>query len=92
MGITATTTIDANRLGFADTEQIAYTLAVNAAFVTHDEGILSQVSALGLSGRDYPCIVFTKSGKYSIGTVIRKLQIFAQTRPTDSLKNRVIFL
>ncbi|HKZ49399.1 MAG TPA: DUF5615 family PIN-like protein [Candidatus Nanoarchaeia archaeon] len=88
-GINATSARDEGKLGLADEEQLKFAVQKKAVILTHDPDFLRLVVKKVLQ---HWGIFFAEKRKLSIGTIVRKIELFASTARADDLKNRIEFL
>jgi hypothetical protein len=88
LGIDVTTSTDANLLGAADGDQIAYSLAPGRDVFTQDDDLL----ALAAAGAAHAGLVYCRQNSRSIGHIIRGLQLIWEVYEPDKMHNRVEFL
>jgi predicted nuclease of predicted toxin-antitoxin system len=88
LGIDVTTSTDANLLGAADADQIAYAVAQGRVIFTEDDDFLVLASA----GTPHSGLAYCRQNTRSIGQIIRALQLIWELYEPDEMRNRVEFL
>jgi predicted nuclease of predicted toxin-antitoxin system len=88
LGIDVTTTPDANLLGAADADQIAYALAQGRVIFTEDDDFL----VLAAAGTLHADVAYCHQNTRSIGHIIRALELIWQLYEPAEMKNRVEFI
>jgi predicted nuclease of predicted toxin-antitoxin system len=88
LGIDVTTTTDANLIGAADAEHIAYAVAQGRVIFTEDDDFLVLVS----TGMQHNGLAYCRQSTRSIGQVIRALELLWEVYEPDEMRNHVEFL
>jgi predicted nuclease of predicted toxin-antitoxin system len=88
LGIDVTTTTDANLLGAADGDQIAYGLALGRVIFTQDHDLLALASA----GVEQAGLAYCHQNARTIGQIVSALQLIWEVYDPDEMRNRIEFL
>src|SRR5262245_58844978 len=87
-GIDILSAQDAGRCGLDDPDQLQFATAESRTLVTHDTDYL----ILAASGTQHAGIAYCHATKYSIGELIRMLELLHSVYDGDDMKNRVEYL
>ncbi|MHB9082109.1 MAG: DUF5615 family PIN-like protein [Pirellulaceae bacterium] len=83
-----TTTVDADLLGAADEDHIAYALTEGRVIVTHDDAFL----AFATTGIEHSGICYCHQQKHSIGRLLQMLLVVHQGCTQEEMRGHVEFL
>ncbi|MBW8049790.1 MAG: hypothetical protein FVQ77_05520 [Cytophagales bacterium] len=86
-GVNVFSARDANNLGLSDDEQLDYAKKNNLVIVTHDVDFLTMATKYKHKG-----IIYVHQQKYSIGDLIRKLELLYDIIDQKEMENRLEFL
>jgi predicted nuclease of predicted toxin-antitoxin system len=88
LGIDVTTTTDANLLGAADADHMAFALAQGRVIFTEDDDLLALASA----GVQHSGLAYCRQNTRSIGQIIRGLELIWEVYEPDEMRNRIEFI
>jgi len=87
-GIDVLTVQDADRLGDADRRQLVFAAMKRRVLVTFDDDFLK----LDASGTPHSGIVFSQSGRRSVGELIENLILIANVIEPEEMRNHIEFI
>lgn len=87
-GIEVSTTAEANLLGAADPDQLAFAVQEKRVLVTFDKDFLATTGR----GEHHTGIAYRFQGNSNIGQVIRGLELIWELLEPDEMKDRVEYL
>jgi predicted nuclease of predicted toxin-antitoxin system len=88
LGIDVTTTTDANLLGAADADHVAYAVSQGKVIFTEDEDFLF----LAGTGVQHNGLAYCRQNTRSVGQIIRALQLIWEFYELDEMTNRIEFI
>ena len=88
LGIDVTTSGDANFLGAADADHVAYAVAQGRVIFTEDDDFL----VLAGAGVQHSGLAYCRQNTRSIGQVVRALELIWEVYEPDEMSNRIEFI
>lgn len=92
-GVDLMTTVEANRRGTSDVEQLEFATLQGRVLYTLNAGDFARLHREFLQhGRTHAGIVVIPAQRYSIGQKVRRLAAFVQSSSAERMKSRIEFL
>lgn len=92
-GVDVLTTIEANRLGLADEDQLAFAVEQGRAIYTFNIADFARLHQQYLEqGQDHAGIIVIPDQRYSIGEKIRCIAAFVTSVSAHEMMNRIVYL
>jgi predicted nuclease of predicted toxin-antitoxin system len=86
-GVNAFSAKDLGKLGLTDEEQLQVAVENQAVIFTHDADFLRIAM-----NKPHFGIIYVHQQKLSIGECVKRLKIIAETKSTQEMQNKIIFL
>ncbi|MFO0870383.1 MAG: DUF5615 family PIN-like protein [Pirellulales bacterium] len=92
-GVDLVTTVEANRCGTSDAEQLKFATELGRVIYTFNAGDFARLHREYLqAGRPHAGIVVIPEQRYSIGQKVRRLAAFVHSSSAESMTSRIEFL